>query len=248
MSDNIYFQTYGEALKVFRTAKDPFKGKPVNNNTRLISLGTSYPDQGGFVVYSVLGLKLHDTVIVTYFPDGSYELDSGGWKTLTTKDRMNNYTPFHIHQENLIWYVNGIYLFKDGIRIEPDRTVKGDMTLEELKEWKYTKEKIMAFAKRFAEALPVPQPSGGDCWYCAFRDKEDRTWGDVADHVHLWHHIEEDYFVPSLLYNAMKERGYGNHIMYVFCIFEGTSGRDPSSYDRETSKRVLRDYLYRRLL
>lgn len=247
MSDNIYFQTYGEALKVFNKAKDPFKGKPVNNNTRLISLGTTHPDEEG-KCHSLLGLKLHDTVIVTYFPDGSYELDSGGWKTLTTKDRMNNYTPFHIHQEKLIWYINNKHLFKDGIRIEPDGTVKGDMTPGELKEWKYTKEKIMAFAKRFAEALPVPQPSGGDCWYCAFRDKEDRTWGDMADHVHLWHHIEEDYFVPSLLYNAMKEDGYHEMGMLLRRVFEDEIERDISSYFRQDAKRALRRYLYRRLL
>src|SRR5689334_18060408 len=34
-------------------------------------------------------LWLYQTAIVTWKPDGSVVLDSGGWKTVTTKARMN---------------------------------------------------------------------------------------------------------------------------------------------------------------
>lgn len=40
-----------------------------------------------------IALKLHDTDVVTYHPDGSITLDTGGWFTVTTKDRMNNAIP-----------------------------------------------------------------------------------------------------------------------------------------------------------
>jgi len=35
-------------------------------------------------------IRLHLTDIVTFRPDGTIMLNSGGWKTITTKTRMNN--------------------------------------------------------------------------------------------------------------------------------------------------------------
>jgi hypothetical protein len=34
-------------------------------------------------------VRLHDTDVVTFLPSGSVALDSGGWQTFTTRDRMN---------------------------------------------------------------------------------------------------------------------------------------------------------------
>ena len=95
---------YQEVKELFEKAKDKEKGKPVANNTRIVKT------EKGF------GLKLHDTIIVEYFPDGSFKLNSGGWQTVTTKSRINEFTPswIKLNQENKIWYVND-ELFKDGM-------------------------------------------------------------------------------------------------------------------------------------
>lgn len=38
-------------------------------------------------------IVLHSTDIVTYYPDGSIDLCTGGYPTITTQDRMNRFTP-----------------------------------------------------------------------------------------------------------------------------------------------------------
>ncbi len=50
-------------------------------------------------------IRLHYTDVVTTHPDGSYTLDSGGWDTVTTKQRMNQYSNASVWQEDYTWYV-----------------------------------------------------------------------------------------------------------------------------------------------
>lgn len=40
-----------------------------------------------------LALKLHNTDIITWYPDNTVELNSGGWLTTTTRTRMNDWLP-----------------------------------------------------------------------------------------------------------------------------------------------------------
>lgn len=68
-------------------------------------------------------IRLYDTDIVTFHPDGMVELDSGGWMTVTTKERMNRFSPFSVFAKRGTWYVRvgGIegetVPFVDGIRL-----------------------------------------------------------------------------------------------------------------------------------
>lgn len=68
-----------------------------------------------------VGIRLHRTDVVRFFQDGSIVLNSGGWNTVTTKDRMNRYSPFRIQSVKGLWSVwhDGRFLglFKDGMRI-----------------------------------------------------------------------------------------------------------------------------------
>ncbi len=74
-----------------------------------------------------------------------------------------------------------------------------------------TKGQIRQYAEKFIKALKageVPLPSGGDCWFCLMGNDEGKTWGEVSgDTSHLVEHIEEDYFVPSLLVRAVEKHG-----------------------------------------
>lgn len=73
-------------------------------------------------------VKLHDTHVVVYRADGDIVLDSGGWQTHTTKDRMNRHTRAMITQAAGEWYVtwhdwagdfsDGMVLHTDG-RVTP---------------------------------------------------------------------------------------------------------------------------------
>jgi len=72
-----------------------------------------------------IGLKFHRTVILTYNVDGTMTVDSGGYRTSTTKERMNQALPdgFRIFAKRGTWYVdapNGeTYEFQDGYKVIP---------------------------------------------------------------------------------------------------------------------------------
>lgn len=48
---------------------------------------------------------LHSTTIVTIHADNTYTLNSGGWRTSTTKDRINKYSPARLYQRKFEWFV-----------------------------------------------------------------------------------------------------------------------------------------------
>src|SRR5262249_27597834 len=60
----------------------------LENNTRLIRCGDDY------------AVVLHSTAVVTIHQDGTYTLRTGGWRTVTTKDRINKYSPARVYSTN----------------------------------------------------------------------------------------------------------------------------------------------------
>ena len=79
----------------------PKEDRPLENNTRLVRRGTN------------IAVRLWATDVVTYHPDGSVTLDSGGWLTVTTKARINAYLPFsgkpfgiNVWSDRGRWFVN----------------------------------------------------------------------------------------------------------------------------------------------
>lgn len=50
-----------------------------------------------------VAIRYHQTRIITYLADGSIILNNGGWDTVTTRDRLNLFTPSGIH----IWRLRG---------------------------------------------------------------------------------------------------------------------------------------------
>ena len=57
---------------------------------------------------SWFGVRLHKTNVVTFHSDGSIVLDSGGWKTVTTKDRINCALPpgWSVYSTRGVWYLS----------------------------------------------------------------------------------------------------------------------------------------------
>ncbi|MFM8758121.1 MAG: hypothetical protein ACKODS_01055, partial [Methylophilaceae bacterium] len=52
-----------------------------------------------------VGIFLHGTCVVRIHQDGDYTLNAGGWHTVTTKDRINQYSPYRVFQKNHEWFV-----------------------------------------------------------------------------------------------------------------------------------------------
>ena len=58
----------------------------------------------------VLRVRYHSTNVVTVYPNGRIVLDTGGWRTATTKLRMNQASNelglgFQVYQQDGKWYV-----------------------------------------------------------------------------------------------------------------------------------------------
>ena len=179
--------TYTQLNKLAQTRK-----RKLGNNTYLV-----IRDDDGY------GIRLHDTEVVIHYKD-RIVLDSGGYKTLTTKARMNEYTPFNVIQKQKVWYVNGIP-FEDGITLYNNGTIKGQGKdpKETIKLTKRVKQYSKDYAKEFIKGN-VPAPSNGDCWGCLFHKDGKPTIGGKE---HILSHLDDKYYVPSMLYN-MFDSGY----------------------------------------
>lgn len=68
----------------------------------------------------------HETCVAARFPNGDIRLDSGGWRTRTTMQRMNQYGCANVYQRNHEWYVGHggkRHEFRDGMTLHPDGRV-----------------------------------------------------------------------------------------------------------------------------
>lgn len=108
--------TYTQACEKLATARKGYR--KLENNTYLDRLDDD-----------TIGVRLHGTYVVKLHSDGTYTLNSGGWQTVTTKDRINGYSPAAVYQSKHVWYVvnhaNGGFShertavpFRDGMRVD----------------------------------------------------------------------------------------------------------------------------------
>lgn len=194
-------------------------------------------------------IQHQDTVIVIKQTDGTIILNSGGWRTYTTKERINRYLPagVHLYQENHEWILEvrknsspeRIALFIDDIRIRPDKTfVFPDGTKNELAKRKATKKLIKNYTKKLREHIKengVPRRDTGDCWDCMFQIQAPETWKPST--THLQSHLEEEYIHGSLIWLALEWRSYKdpNFIIHV----------NPG--DGDTIVRTVRAYFNRKM-
>ena len=72
----------------------------LGNNTYL-EVSDSDPLRG------FIGVRLHSTYIVKFWPDGQVTLHTGGWQTVTTKDRINEFITGRVYQKNHEWFYVG---------------------------------------------------------------------------------------------------------------------------------------------
>jgi len=168
-------------------------------------------------------VRLHHTDITTKYPDGRVVLNSGGWMTPTTKERLAFGLPdgWRVYQENKVWYLyraNGIvdpwkskeivkYPFRDGITIHPDNAVTD--AGPDAKQFAALDKKIRKYVTGYVEKLfsgEMGTPGGGDCRTCSTQVVgEEGSWGESSkDKSHLLNHFDEDYYVPSMVCNAVR--------------------------------------------
>jgi len=96
--------THAELASLVR-GKNNRKQRKIDNNT------TAYIEYDGSV-----SVELHSTKVVVLYPNNLVKLQTGGWMTATTKDRMNRYSPVSVTQRKGEWYVSS--RCSDGCRNE----------------------------------------------------------------------------------------------------------------------------------
>lgn len=75
-------------------------------------------------------VKYHRTNILTINSEDIVKLNTGGWETVTTKDRLNQFLRcrnIYISQKKHVWYIStryGTYEYKDGMLVLPDGQVQ----------------------------------------------------------------------------------------------------------------------------
>jgi hypothetical protein len=198
--------TYEELSAHLDAGKD--KGERAwDNNTRIRRSGTT--EQRPPII-----VRLHNTDIATVYQDNRIVLNSGGWLTATTKDRLNKVlggTDWRVWSNRGIWKVYHFsrpanldqptaYIYQDGVTLWPDGTCKGagEDPTKRLKEAK-------AYVKKLVDALfdgTLEAPGNGDCWYCRGMFGE----SGLNDADHLNSHIEEGYLVPALLDQVLSAK------------------------------------------
>lgn len=178
--------------------KDIVSSKIIGNNT----LEINYKDGSR-------AIRLHNTDVITFFKNGSFLLNSGGWRTPTTKDRINKHASVYVSQKNNIWYINNDIIFFDGIRFKADGSLIGKPRKDPTIKVNKIKKQIKNFVSLIDSLKEIPQPNNGDCWHCLFKDKNGQTMGDLSKSTdHLKQHIKQKYIHGSLLVNAMLHAGY----------------------------------------
>ena len=182
----------------------------VANNTYLEERGAAwgYGDP--------IALRLHNTDILTYTPEG-ITYNTGGWQTVTTKARMNDYGPLYLTQKAHRWYYRDgsgpitmgdrqYAEYIDGMRVGYDGTILSapptDLNAEAKR--KATEKAIDAYCTLIRKTDVLPMPNAGDCLICQIT----RNRGNASGTEHLTSHLEESYVVGSLLWAALREKGY----------------------------------------
>jgi len=223
---------YLEAKETFQRARNKDKGYSLENNTRLVKTNKGY------------GIKLHNTIVVDILPNGNYVLNTGGWFTRTTKDRINSYAPVSLYTHKRIWYLGtsnynpkSDTAFCDGIIINSNGKVIKNPNAKQVNRIKNILKRINTYVNKYDSALKankIPAPSGGDCWGCCMVDAQGNT---VMGGDHLEQHLKEGYLVPSLLVNAIRSKGYNPIFVNPWNGWNKTT----------IYKRALRDFLVKNL-
>lgn len=215
-------------LAAGRTAPSRERRK-IGNNTWLERRGTD------------IAVRYHATDIITLHSAGTVTLATGGWFTVTTKARLNDFLFRHgitVVSVRGDWFlsVNGQrYPFYDGVRF--DLASPLFVGSDELDAQRRKNDETYAAIKRFVRKLTPERwaeikddaeknGAGGDCWFCLFGFSED------LEHLHS--HVEEDYHHFTLVARAFEDARYGPVAVWIL--------------DLRSVRQVLRRYLASRLL
>lgn len=194
-----------------------------------------------------VAVRYHATDILTAKPDGSIILNTGGFKSATTKAKINAYLPAgtpRVWQADGLWTVGGKG-FRDGMIVGPRGGVTGAASAADDSAVRKLVREINRHAKRCGDALPLAMPSGGDDWFSFFATNDGKSLGEATGNTeHLRSNMAEGYVVPSLVWRALVSAGYDPKRQgAVFALVFRADGGTADRWARGLVVRAVRRYL-----
>jgi len=202
-----------------------------------------------------IAVRLHDTDVVTYHRDGRVQLFTGGWLTVTTKERINRFAPVRVWSDKGRWQVSypvptaaswgdldshPVVPFADGITLHPDGTMSGYPASIDVAVQDRAIAKTRRDIKRFIDGVTPEriitawENPGGDCLLCRF-DGHDSCLAD---------HLREDYFHAHLALRAVKAAGYRNSGVVMSMIYgDAQRGRVDDRLKRSLRKLLVKNLI-----
>ena len=214
--------------QIMSGVEDSVSSRIVANNT------VEYKRENGDRV-----IRLHETDILTFHANGATTINDGGWRTATTKERINRFLDGRsVYSDRGSWVlnVNGTtHVYKDGITIGKRGGVSG---AGDANEERMLKRMIKRFCDKMRNMAVLPLPSSGDCWYCAMKTEDGTPLGDVDAKSHALGHLKEVYVHGSLIVNALRFSGHSDFVIQL--VFDRKE-RIARSY-RDFAIRAIRKY------
>lgn len=196
-----------------------------------------------------VAVRLHQTNVVLIHSNGTYTLNSGGWKTITTKARINEYSPARLYSENNVWYV-GETGYTDGMKVDSTGgLVSGghsghSQAILKRRLDKMVLKYVKGFCEWVAENKDLPVPSGGDAWPALIGepDATDPLGGmEPMGLDYLFDTFKDEYYIPSLVWKALNTLRYGNPGL-AYVMMQGDAKRG----DTRMLRRTLLSYFRKR--
>ena len=249
-------QDYQSAKAMWGTRR-----RKLGNNTYLVG-NPDEPHNPWF------GIQLHGTTVLRWWEDGTISLKANGWHTNTTKDRMNHglfLTNWSVASHRGEWRVYFRAMgfetsrpFKDGILLHPDGQVEGhgydpktEAALRKKLEEDYAKnistyrrQKIRKYVHGYVQKLRsggMGQPGPLDCWFCRM---EMDTWLDTG---HLYKHMKDENYVPSLMECVMKDGRITEHGKKLVKDYMRLGSQGPDRYYSPVSTLVGAEEQFRQI-
>ena len=116
---------------------------------------------------------------------------------------MNHYGPAMITQKAGIWYIDGA-IYADGCAWGAGK-ITGALPKGEIKKKMALVKRAKKYCADYMTALmarKIPAPGAGDCFGCLMKAEDGSTPMGGPDHIK--NHMEQKYFVPSLVVRACE--------------------------------------------
>lgn len=236
-----YTRRYRSKLNILGDQyKDTFKSRFIGGNC------VEFEDKQGNY-----GIRLHDTTIITARKNGTATLNAGTWRTVLTKRWMNRWleqveTGLRVASWRDDWYLfstedgHPVSRFYNNMEIDLASGSVIHVELGKDHERELLKRKLTKYLDGLKSVAEPIHPGAGDCWGCLLINQKTGK-PDGFGTSHLLSHLDEGYYVGSLIINALRECGLSDIGIYLYYNEWKRNGKTPDPVIRAVRRHFKRN-------